>query len=106
MAAKLSAAFLLSHPLSPSMPAPPRHVLPSKLSAPAAGRFQLDRAALVDRIGAASHARLVVLRAPAGFGKTTAMLQHAARLAAAGRASAWLNLDAADDDLGRFLVHL
>ncbi|MCA0244814.1 MAG: LuxR C-terminal-related transcriptional regulator [Proteobacteria bacterium] len=64
------------------------------------------RASLTERIAAAPAARLIVLRAPAGFGKTTAMLQHAARLAADGRPSAWITLDQADGDLGRLLRHL
>ncbi|MNM75670.1 Serine/threonine-protein kinase PknK [compost metagenome] len=34
------------------------------------------------------------------------MLQHAWRLKAAGAATAWFNVDAADNDLGRFVSHL
>ena len=45
--------------------------------------------------------RLVLVAAPAGFGKTTLLAQWLA-----GRRAAWLALDAADNDLRRFLVHL
>src|ERR1700752_777630 len=88
------------------MPNKPRNILPSKLSVPTPSPFQLERSQLGERIGTAGHVRVIVLRAPAAFSKPPAMLQHAARLASAGRATAWLNLDGADDDLGRFLVHL
>ena len=53
----------------------------------------------------AGDVRLILLRAPAGFGKTTAMLQLAEHQAAAGVVVGWLNLDASDNDLGRFLAH-
>src|SRR5262245_1223353 len=88
------------------MPAQLPEILPSKLHAPALKPLQLDRVQVAERIGAAGDVPLVVLRAPAGFGKTTAMVQHAARLRAAGRATAWLNLDTTDNDVGRFLAHL
>ncbi len=84
----------------------PNLLLRAKLTAPRASPYELPRDGLGGRIAAARGARLVVLRAPAGFGKTTAMLQHAARLADEGRASAWITLDSGDDDLGRFMLHL
>ncbi|WP_218510811.1 LuxR C-terminal-related transcriptional regulator [Variovorax sp. dw_308] len=87
------------------MPSTPNAVLPAKLSAPTLSRAQLERLEVADRIGSAGPVRLIVLRAPAGFGKTTAMLQHAARCAAAGMTTAWLNLDESDNDLTRFLLH-
>src|SRR5262245_60844143 len=88
------------------MSVPSSEIFPSKLHAPAPKPSQLDRVQVAERIGAARDVPLVVLRAPAGFGKTTAMVQHAARLQAAGSASAWLNIDASDNDVGRFLAHL
>src|SRR5262245_36333089 len=88
------------------MSVPSSEIFPSKLHAPALKPSQLDRVRVAERIGAAGDVPLVVLRAPAGFGKTTAMVQYAARLRAAGRATAWLNLDTSDNDVGRFLAHL
>ncbi|CAG4886825.1 Serine/threonine-protein kinase PknK [Paraburkholderia saeva] len=82
-----------------------QNLLPSKLSPPRPPSFQLPRAQLGERINDAGDVRLIVLRAPAGFGKTTAMLQYAARRQATGAAIRWLNLDASDNDLGRFLAH-
>ena len=82
-----------------------QNLLPSKLSPPRPPPFQLPRAQLGGRINDARDVRLIVLRAPAGFGKTTAMLQYAARRQAAGAVVRWFNLDASDNDLGRFLAH-
>jgi LuxR family transcriptional regulator, maltose regulon positive regulatory protein len=82
-----------------------QNLLPSKLSPPRPPSFQLPRAQLGERINDAGDVRLIVLRAPAGFGKTTAMLQYAARRQATGAVIRWLNLDASDNDLGRFLAH-
>ncbi len=47
--------------------------------------------------------RLVLVAAPAGFGKTTLLTQW---LAHCGARVAWLSLDAGDADLRRFLTHL
>lgn len=79
-------------------------VIPAaKLSPPRAGSAQVRRAALAARAAEALAARLVLVRAPAGFGKTTAMRQLRDQFEAAGLACAWLTLDAADNDLPRFL---
>ncbi len=55
---------------------------------------------------AAERARLVVICAPAGFGKTTVMAEWRGRLKEQGIATGWLTLDEGDDDVSRFLVHL
>ena len=51
----------------------------------------------------AGAARLVLVRAPAGFGKTTAMVQVRDQLEEKGVATAWLTLDRADNDVPRSL---
>jgi len=51
-------------------------------------------------------ARLLLLHAPAGFGKTTAMLQFRAQLDEQGVATSWLTLDRADNDVSRLLSKL
>src|SRR5262245_30978674 len=48
--------------------------------------------------------RLVLISAPAGFGKTTLLTQWLT--AGAFQRVAWLSLDAQDGDLRRFLTHL
>lgn len=81
-------------------------VTASKLALPAPGAGQLPRPHLVEAMTAAHHARLILIRAGAGFGKTTLMQQYAARCREAGHTLVWLRLDAADNDLQRFLLHL
>jgi LuxR family maltose regulon positive regulatory protein len=75
----------------------------AKLNPPAAASTQVLRSAVGDRICGPGAVKVVLVHAPAGFGKTTAMLQSFARLQAAGTETAWLTLDRADNDLSRFL---
>jgi LuxR family transcriptional regulator, maltose regulon positive regulatory protein len=77
----------------------------SKLRAPRPAAFQVPRNAVWDRIRS-STAGVVLLQAPAGFGKTTTMLQLKEHLAAQSIPAAWLALDAADNDVGHFLGFL
>lgn len=66
----------------------------------------LARPRLSDALARGAGARLVLLRAPAGFGKTTFMVEHCASLRSNGHATAWLTLDEADNDVSRFLAHM
>ncbi|WP_316154429.1 LuxR C-terminal-related transcriptional regulator [Cupriavidus sp. BIC8F] len=77
--------------------------LAAKLRPPLLTPFQVERAAICETVCAAGFVKLVLVRAPAGFGKTTAMLQCRARLEAAGGRTAWLTLDRSDNDASRFL---
>src|SRR4051794_4793896 len=86
-------------------------VLGTKLHVPSPRRQLVGRPRLVDRLRAVPGAmpRLVLIAAPAGFGKTTVMTQWlAGRPSAAERAPliAWLSLDSGDADLRAFLTHL
>ena len=77
-----------------------------KLRAPLDTPFELPRTEVIERIFNAGAARLVLLRAPAGFGKTTVMLQLRRRFEETGVPQAWLTLDRADNDVGRLLAAL
>lgn len=77
--------------------------LAAKLRPPLPSPFQVERRALCDAICAAGFVKLVLVRAPAGFGKTTAMQQCRARMEASGLPTAWLTFDRADNDVPRFL---
>ncbi len=77
-------------------------ILETKLNPPAFVATQVPRTAIGEQIAAAP-AKLVLVRAPAGFGKTTAMAQMRGRMDAQGIATAWLTLDRADNDVSRFL---
>ena len=80
--------------------------LASKLNAPQPTPFEVARTEICEAIFNAGAAKLVLLRAPAGFGKTTVMLQVRRRFDEAGVPTAWLTLDRADNDVGRFLAVL
>ena len=82
---------------------PSRH---TKLSAPLATPFQIVRRQIDDRISADESSRLVLIHGPAGFGKTTAMLQIRDGYQQRGSATAWLTLDDADNEVQRFLFFL
>lgn len=85
---------------------PQRVLLVSKLNPPASRAAQVQRAELCQKILSASAAKLIVVRASAGFGKTTAMTQSMSRMNSAGIVTAWLTIDDADNDVSRFLFCL
>src|SRR5438552_105883 len=89
----------------------------SPVDAPGARLFQaklrppLDAGGTLARAGfpsadALARARLVLVNGPAGFGKTTSLCQIERTLRGAGVPTAWLTLDADDNDLARFAVYL
>ncbi|MFN8028400.1 MAG: LuxR C-terminal-related transcriptional regulator [Acidimicrobiia bacterium] len=65
---------------------------------PSPRRNVMTRARLVQLLGAATDARLTLVSAPAGFGKTTLVTEWAAAVADTDLAVAWVALDAHDDD--------
>ncbi len=91
---------------APSTPVSRTPALAGKLRPPIATDFEVPRVAVCEKIFNAGAARLVLLRAPAGFGKTTVMLQMRRHFEETGLAHAWLTLDRADNDVGRFLAAL
>jgi LuxR family transcriptional regulator, maltose regulon positive regulatory protein len=86
-----------------SFPSPERRLLEAKLTAPAGSRATVSRAAIIEAICSSRAPRLSLIRAAAGFGKTTAMLECQQRFVAMGMPTAWLALDRADNDASRFL---
>src|SRR3954447_11909296 len=80
-------------------------VLGTKLRPLRPRRRLVQRARLTDRLraGGGEAPRLVLVAAPAGFGKTTLLAQW---LAAAESRVAWLALDPGDADLRQFLTDL
>ncbi len=83
-------------------------VLGSKLRPPRPRRRLVQRARLTDRIRAdgGERPRLVLVAAPAGFGKTTLLAQWLAGAENSQRRVAWLTLDAGDADFRVFVSHL
>ncbi len=81
-------------------------LVPSKLEPPRAQGVLIKRSALAKLPWTREDAKLLLVRAPAGYGKTTLMLQWLAAFVSAGQRSAWLTLDAGDNDAGRLLSYL
>lgn len=84
------------------MPSTAPRILEAKLNPPSVAHTQVLRTAISDEIDGTA-ARLVLVRAPAGFGKTTAMAQARQRMDEQGTATAWITLDRADNDMSRFV---
>jgi LuxR family maltose regulon positive regulatory protein len=72
-----------------------RHVVGGKLSAPLLRPGIVDRPALLDGLMAATHAPVVLVSAPAGYGKTTLLALWGER---DERPFAWVSLGRADND--------
>ena len=94
--------------IGPPAVAPRRRIfgapVEAKLHAPAARREWVQRPELVGYLARVT-ARLVLVDAPAGFGKTTLVAQW--RLSPAeSRAFAWVSLDSGDNDPGRLWWHV
>ncbi len=78
-------------------------LLPFRLTAPRASRRWIRRSRLVELLAGALDARLTLVSAPAGFGKTTALVDW---LTASETPAAWIPLVEADNDPARFLRYL
>ncbi|NTU83691.1 MAG: hypothetical protein HGA45_30685, partial [Chloroflexales bacterium] len=76
-------------------------LIATKLMAPWARRPAVPRPRLVARLRAGLDGPLTLLCAPAGFGKTSLVLQ-----ALDEQATAWLNLDPDDGEMTRFAHYL
>ncbi|HEY2023741.1 MAG TPA: LuxR family transcriptional regulator, partial [Paraburkholderia sp.] len=66
----------------------------------------IARPRLVGLAERAANTRLTVIKAPAGFGKTSLALSWLDQLRASGAQVAWLSLDTEDDEPARFLNYL
>ncbi len=83
-----------------------RSSLATKLNPPTTTPSQVPRSGVWNLMRASSSVKVVLVRAPAGFGKTTAMVQCRAQFEANGVDTAWMTLDGADNDASRFLACL
>jgi LuxR family transcriptional regulator, maltose regulon positive regulatory protein len=80
-------------------------LLKSKYTLPPLRPNLVARPRLIARLNANQHCRLVLISAPAGFGKTTLLAEWQAGQEGAGTV-AWLGLDEADNDPAQFLQYL
>ncbi len=81
----------------------PTSILATKLYIPPPRPKVVSRPRLVERLDEGLHHKLILISAPAGFGKTTLVSEW---VAGCERAVAWLSLDEGDNDLTRFLAYL
>jgi LuxR family transcriptional regulator, maltose regulon positive regulatory protein len=78
-------------------------MLATKLRRPSTPLLLIDRPRLLDQLTTYVDRRLILVSAPAGYGKT-ALISH--WLDAAAGAYAWLSLDEQDNELATFLLYL
>ena len=94
------------HPGDPLVPAP---LLETKLYVPRSRRGLVPRPRLIERLDRGSALKLMLVSAPAGFGKTTLLTEWLAAGPAgpAGeRLAAWLSLDRGDNDPASFWTYV
>jgi LuxR family maltose regulon positive regulatory protein len=78
----------------------------TKTIPPAVGKLTVPRNRLLGLCDRAAERRLVLIKAPAGYGKTTAAAEWCKRLSEQGAVVAWLSLDAEDDEPTEFAHQL
>ena len=78
-------------------------ILATKLYVPPSQPGIVPRPRLIGRLNDGLRCRLILISAPAGFGKTTLLGEW---IAGCGRPAAWLSLDEGDSDPTRFLAYL
>ncbi|QID17648.1 hypothetical protein G3580_08325 [Nitrogeniibacter mangrovi] len=78
----------------------------TKLSPPSNARTLLERAQLCARVHDALSRQLILVSAPAGYGKTSLLVQTFESLKSLRLAPAWLSLDKEDNDLTHFLSYV
>ncbi|MBV9707924.1 MAG: hypothetical protein JO125_11020 [Chloroflexi bacterium] len=78
-------------------------LLSTKLYVPRLREHLVARSHLIERLSQAMECALILISAPAGFGKTTLLAQW---LAQSSLPVAWLSLDAQDNDPTRFLCYV
>src|SRR6476646_6988487 len=78
----------------------------TKLYVPQARRTLVPRPRLTERLRRATQARLTLVSAPAGFGKTTLLAAWLADRTAGGGSVAWVSLEATDSEPSTFWSYL
>src|SRR5229473_6826296 len=94
-------AVARSDPARPLLDTP----IETKLHAPRSRKEWVERRELVQSLADSAAAKLVLVDAPPGFGKTTLVAQWRSS-AMEHRRFAWLSLDPGDDDPGRLWWHV
>ncbi|MGD0608978.1 MAG: BTAD domain-containing putative transcriptional regulator, partial [Streptosporangiaceae bacterium] len=90
----------------PGDPLGPAPLLETKFYVPRSRRGLVPRPRLSERLDRGAAARLTLVSAPAGFGKTTLLTEWLAAGPAGQRRAAWLSLDRGDNDPASFWAYL
>ncbi|MDD1977681.1 LuxR C-terminal-related transcriptional regulator [Pseudomonas tussilaginis] len=75
----------------------------TKYACPKSADSHLQRSRLLQQMAQGDTTRLILIRAAAGFGKTTLLQQYRDHCLTTGKQVLWINLEPADNDLPRFL---
>lgn len=78
----------------------------AKTIPPSANRLRVERGRLLDLLQASATRRLILLKAPAGYGKTTLAVDWCERLRRSESIVAWLSVDDDDNEPGAFAYHI
>src|SRR4051812_40982797 len=81
-------------------------LLETKLQAPRWRPDLVARSRLSERLSRGAKSELTLISAPAGFGKTTLLVDWLADTASSGRSAAWLSLDQRDNDPALFWIYV
>src|SRR5215470_17730053 len=81
----------------------PTPILATKLYIPPPRPHIVSRPRLLERLNEGLYHKLILISAPAGFGKTTLVSQW---LAGCHRPATWLSLEEEENDPARFLTYL
>src|SRR4051794_30103665 len=80
-------------------------LLETKLYVPKPQRGVVPRPGLLERLDRGAEAKLILISAPAGFGKTSLLAEWLASVPATGASAAWLSLDPTDNDPTAFWTY-
>lgn len=98
--------YLRSRPVGGARLEPPPPSASTKYRPPVTPGAAVARTHLLERLRRSGRPRLVLIHAPAGFGKSTLAAQRIEALREEGVATAWLTIDNDDNTLIWFLTHL
>lgn len=78
----------------------------AKMVPPPANRLRVERGRLLDLLQASATQRLILLKAPAGYGKTTLAVDWCEQLRRSQSIVAWLSVDEDDNEPSAFAYHI
>src|SRR5213080_4423014 len=81
-------------------------MLTTKLYLPRLRPNVVSRPRLIERLNEGLYRKLILISAPAGFGKTTLVSEWVEGIERPRARTAWLSLDEGDNDPARFLAYL